>query len=43
MNALPGWLAPGVMTDQCEALADTSVVTDTVYLVPPTGIRTINP
>ena len=32
-----------VMVDQCEALAVTTGLTDTVYLVRPTGIRTVNP
>ena len=32
-----------VMVDQREALAVTTQLTDTVYLVRPTGIRTINP
>ena len=32
-----------VMVDQHEALAVTTQLTDTVYLVRPTGIRTVNP
>ena len=32
-----------VMVDQREALAVTTQLTDTVYLVRPTGIRTVNP
>ena len=32
-----------VMVDQREALAVTTRLTDTVYLVRPTGIRTVNP
>ena len=33
---------PGVMADQRKALADTTELTDTVYFVHPTGIRTLN-
>ena len=33
----------GVMVDQCEALTDTSELTDTVYLVRTTRIPTANP
>ena len=32
-----------VMVDQHEALAVTTRLTDTVYLVHPTGIQTVNP
>ena len=38
-----GWIVPGVMVDQREALAVTNGLTDTVYLVSPTGILTVNP
>ena len=38
-----GGLTPGVMADQRKALADTTELTDTVYFVHPTGIRTLNP
>ena len=34
-------LCPGVMVDQRKALADTTELTDTVYFVHPTGIRTL--
>ena len=34
---------PDVMADQHKALADTTELTDTVYFVHPTGIRTLNP
>ena len=37
-----GGLMPGVMADQRKALADTTELTETVYFVHPTGIRTIN-
>ena len=36
-----GGLTPGVMADQRKALADTTELTDTVYFVHPTGIRTV--
>ena len=35
--------APGVRVEQHEALAVTPGLTDMVYLVWPTGIRTVNP
>jgi hypothetical protein len=42
-HPVDGGLATGVMVDKREALAVTTESTDTVYLVRPTGIRTINP
>ena len=38
-----GGLAPGVMLNQHEALAVSTGLTDTVYLVCPNGIRAVNP
>ena len=38
-TSLPGC---GVMADQREALSDATELTDTVYFVHPTGIRTLN-
>ena len=38
-----GGLMPGVMAHQRIALADTTELTDTVYFVHSTGIRTLNP
>ena len=37
------WASAGVMVDQREALAVSTELTDTVYLVRPTGIWTVNP
>ena len=38
-----GGLTPVVMADQRKALADTAELTNMVYFVHPTGIRTLNP